>query len=330
MNATRFGLLLDAGFNMPQAGRIAVWHPPAGSNLSGLPSDRSVVIQPFKPALDQFDAAGFDVAPVPNDPDRFALSIVTVPRSKTEARALIATASALTDGPCVVDGQKTDGADSLLKAVRARGSVGTVISKAHGKLFVIEDGDFSDWAQGPALTPGGFWTAPGVFSADGIDPASAMLADALPARLGAYVADLGAGWGMLSAHVLTRPDIVRCHLVEAHFVALECARRNITDPRAAFHWADATSWSPTEPLDGVVMNPPFHTDRRGDPSLGQAFIATAARMLKPTGSLYMVANRHLPYEAHLASAFTKIVEMGGDARFKLLHAERPRRRGRHG
>ena len=37
-------------------------------------------------------------------------------------------------------------------------------------------------------------TVPGIFSADGIDPASALLADNLPEKLGARVADLGGGW----------------------------------------------------------------------------------------------------------------------------------------
>ncbi|NET52538.1 MAG: methyltransferase, partial [Merismopedia sp. SIO2A8] len=53
------------------------------------------------------------------------------------------------------------------------------------------------------------------FSADGIDPASSILAAALPEDLGRQVADLGAGWGFLSAHVLTRESVGAVHLVEA-------------------------------------------------------------------------------------------------------------------
>jgi 16S rRNA (guanine1207-N2)-methyltransferase len=138
------------------------------------------------------------------------------------------------------------------------------------------------------------------------------------------VVDLGAGWGYLSAHMLTR-DVKAVHLVEAHDVALQCARHNVTDQRAEFHWADATRWAPPHKVDAVVTNPPFHTGRAADPSLGRAFIVAAARMLAPHGALWMVANRHLPYEDTLTTHFAKVVDLGGDARFKLVRAERPKR-----
>ncbi|MAZ25628.1 MAG: MFS transporter, partial [Cytophagaceae bacterium] len=114
-------------------------------------------------------------------------------------------------------------------------------------------------------------------------------------------------------------------LVEADRTALDCAERNVTDPRASFHWADATSWEPPALLDTVVMNPPFHTGRKADPALGQAFIAAARRMLKPAGQLWLVANRHLPYETALATHFRASEEIAGDSCFKILHASRPKR-----
>jgi len=38
----------------------------------------------------------------------------------------------------------------------------------------------------------------------------------------------------------------------------------------------------------------------------------------------MVANRHLPYEKTLMAHFSKVVDLGGNARFKVLRAERPK------
>jgi 16S rRNA (guanine1207-N2)-methyltransferase len=57
-------------------------------------------------------------------------------------------------------------------------------------------------------------------------------------------------------------------------------------------------------------------------------VATAARILSGNGDLWMVANRHLPYEAELKKRFAFVEEMGGDARFKLFHASRPTRERR--
>jgi 16S rRNA (guanine1207-N2)-methyltransferase len=63
--------------------------------------------------------------------------------------------------------------------------------------------------------------------------------------------------------------------------------------------------------------------RAADPSVGRSFIAATGRILSASGSLWMVANRHLPYEATLQGVFTKVEEISGDSRFKILHAQRP-------
>ncbi|WP_370231131.1 class I SAM-dependent methyltransferase [Cognatishimia sp.] len=324
MAGERLSLALDAGqMDLPETGRIAVFGPRELADIAALPRERVVVIQTTKPAYDVFAHAGYEVALAPEGD--FAAAVVVVPRAKALAHLRIAQAAAL-GGAVYVDGQKTDGVDSLLKACKKRADVGGSFSKAHGKLFWFQGGDFSEWTQSETSEiDGGFETRPGVFSADGIDPASRALSAALPDKLGKHVADLGAGWGYLSREILKRSDVEDLYLVEADHTALDCARVNVTDPRASFHWADATAWEPRARMNAVVMNPPFHTGRAADPDLGRAFIAAAARMLSPSGPLWMGANRHLPYEATLETHFAKVEEVTGDNRFKILRAERPAR-----
>jgi len=115
------------------------------------------------------------------------------------------------------------------------------------------------------------------------------------------------------------------HLVEAESDALDCARINIPDPRARFHWADATTWKAPTALDMVVMNPPFHIGRDADPSLGVAFLTAAARLLHPQGVLWLVANRHLPYDRPLTTLFREVADIGGDSAFRLIRASHPHR-----
>lgn len=324
MISARLPLALETGGLAVPEGRIGVFHPAIGVDLRSLPMSQCEIVQPLRPAYEAFERAGFTCVVEPEG--RYDLCIVCLPRAKAEARALMAKAAACTDGPIIVDGQKTDGVDSIYKDLRNRAEVSASISKAHGKLFWIKSHDgLTDWAKGPALTDGGFWTAPGVFSADGVDPASDLLVQALPEKLGKNVADLGAGWGFLSAHILTR-NVNAVHLIEANYMALECAKRNVTDERAHHHWADVINWAARERIDTVVMNPPFHTGRAAEPSLGQAFVAAAARILAGTGQLWMVANRHLPYEDSLKANFGKVTDLGGDARFKLFHAAKPLRK----
>ncbi|MCU9838699.1 methyltransferase [Ruegeria sp. WL0004] len=303
---------------------LSVLGPTPAQDLSALPEGAQVV-QPFRPHHDHFARLGFDTVARSEAPCTDA--IVFLPRAKAQARAMVADACRRASGVVVVDGAKTDGIDSLLKDIRKRVAVEGPLSKAHGKIFWFRaDGaDFSDWAAPEAQEVEGFRTAPGVFSADGIDPASALLLAALPKKPGKVIADLGAGWGYLSAGLLSREGVKAVHLVEADHAALECARVNVDEPRAHFHWSDALTWKAPENIDTVVMNPPFHTGRAAEPELGQGFIAAAARLLVASGQLWMVANRHLPYEAALSRHFAQVAEVAGDARFKVLHASRPQR-----
>ncbi|MFZ5962268.1 class I SAM-dependent methyltransferase [Thalassococcus sp. BH17M4-6] len=326
MATSRLTTLLDNGTpRLPDTGRILLLGPQADTDLSALPRDRCHVVQTFRPDHDALAARGFDCATAPDGP--YAAAVVFLPRARELGQSWIAQACTLTDGPVVVDGQKTDGIESMLKHLRPRVALDGQISKAHGKAFWFGSTDaLADWAGPETLgIDGGWHTAPGVFSADGVDPASQLLAGSLPRKLGPAVADLGAGWGYLSARMLERDDIQTLHLVEADHTALDCARLNVTDDRARFHWADVPGWEFPERLDAVVMNPPFHTGRKADPALGRAFIAAAARMLKPTGQLWLVANRHLPYETELGERFAQVTEAAGDNRFKVLQAQRPTR-----
>lgn len=317
----------DGDLTLPASGQIAVLAPRAPLDLSEFPKDRLQLITSSKPDHDAFTAQGYRCARLPEPP--YAAAIVCLPRSKAQGRGLVAQAADIVaqDGMVIVDGQKTDGVESVLRETRGLGFVPSVLSKAHGKLFWFDAKPFPpEWkTKGPQHGDHGFVTAEGVFSADGIDPASRLLADSLPEKLGARVVDLGAGWGYLASRILQRDTVKTLDLVEADHNALDCASANIADPRARFHWADATVWRSDSGVDAVVMNPPFHTGRNVDPDLGRAFIAAAAAMLTPQGRLWMVANRHLPYEAALAQHFTDVSELTGDNRFKILSAARPSR-----
>jgi 16S rRNA (guanine1207-N2)-methyltransferase len=324
---SRLSLALESGdVALPEDGRIAVFGPRAGQDLSALPPALCHVITGFKPDHDHFAALGYDCARAAEG--RYAAAVVCVARARAATEAMIAEAARVTDGPVIVDGAKTDGVEPILRACRKRADVGPALSKAHGKLFHFPAGPgFEGWARGaPRPVAGGYVTVPGVFSADGVDPGSALLADHLPEKLGARVADLGAGWGYLGHRALAHPGVAELHVVEADIAALDCARRNLPDARAQFHWADATRWTPDAALDTVIMNPPFHTGRSPDPGLGRAFIRAAAKLLSPKGQLFLVANRHLPYESDLDRYFADAGEMHGDSRFKLLRAARPARK----
>lgn len=315
--------LREGAFALPAAGDILVLRPRAEDDLSALPRDRTVVRTGFFPDHAHFAARGWRT----EGDGPFAAAVVCLPRARAAALSLIATALAAVPAgaPVLLDGQKTDGIDSVIRACRAAGlHAGEAVSKAHGKAVCLSAAaPPAGWAATPRDIGGGLVTLPFCFSADGPDRGSALLAAALPAKLPPRVADLGAGWGFLAAAVLSREGVRQLDLIEAEAEALDCARHNVTDPRAAFHWADATAFTPARPWDAVVMNPPFHTTREADPALGLAFLRAAQRGLAPGGTLWLVANRPLPYAAALSTLFAEVEEIGGDATFRLTRAARP-------
>lgn len=324
MRSARFDLALDSGLSLPPAGDVLVMG--AGDDLPALPRARVTVVQGNRAAHDALAAQGWRVVARLDPAARFAAGLVCLPRARDAARDRIARAAAavVPGGPVIVDGQKTDGVDAALRELRGRVDLSEAVSKAHGKIAWFPAGpDLSDWIAAPQVVAGGFVTRAGVFSADGPDAGSALLAAALPDRLPGRGVDLGAGWGFLARAALARAGVAHLDLVEAEADALDCARQNVTDARAAFHWADATTWRPARAADWVICNPPFHAGRAADPALGLAFLRAAARMLAPHGALWLVANRPLPYDRALPSLFREVQDLGGDARFRLTRASRP-------
>jgi 16S rRNA (guanine1207-N2)-methyltransferase len=324
MFSDRYSFAMRDGADLiPDGATCGVFNATDACDVSGLSGDITVV-QGFAPFVDQLTAAGIRVTQHAHGP--FDVAVVLLPKSKKLARDLIYQATqAVPNGTVLVDGQKTDGIDSILKDLKKQVSLSTPVSKAHGKLaWFSTPAQVPDYADTGMLLPQGFATSAGVFSADGIDPASQLLARLLPPLRGT-VADLGAGWGYLTHTLCNSPTITQVFAVEADFASQQLIAQNVPDERVVSVWADATQWRAPKLVDVVVMNPPFHVAGRADPALGQAFIHNAAANLSPQGQLFMVANRHLPYESVLEASFQSVQELTGTPQFKVYHAARPKR-----
>lgn len=342
---------MDGALAWPSSGGALFLGARAGRPLHAQPWPGLVCEQAWRPEVDALHRARFEAAADVDADTRYPLVLLLPPRQREHARARFAQALRhLAPGGTLVacmpnkEGARTGEADleRLVGPLRSQ-------SKHHCRVFRSAPTDASvdsalaaEWRGLDAarriadagVPGGGFLSRPGVFAWDRVDAASRLLAEHLPADLRGAVADLGASWGYLAMQVLARcPGVASLDLYEADARALDLARANLaaaastTGARATpgFHWHDVASGLGQRRYDAIVCNPPFHAQGAGERvDLGRAFIAAAADALDPGGRLWLVANRHLPYEAALAGRFASVREVAARDGFKVVEAVRAR------
>lgn len=294
--------------------------------------------QSFKPDADALLRSGFTVHPPGLNPAAtYPLVMVLPPRQRDEARSLLARAISLTapGGRVLACASNNEGARSVAADLaELAGPVETLLKNKCRAFWTAalqgarDPGLARQWRELDhvrSIADGRFVSRPGVFAWDRIDTASSLLARHLPMSLAGRAADLGAGFGYLSVELLSRcMGIHTLDLYEAEGRALDLARQNLAnfEARAAlgYHWHDVTAGLPHR-YDVIVTNPPFHTGARADrPDIGKRFITVAAQALNPGGRLWLVANRHLAYEAVLDQGFGQVRTVAQEHGFKIVEA----------
>lgn len=323
---------------LPADGRVLFLRARAGVRLREMAQPGWLCEQSFMPFADELGRNGLRVDEPAAD-EVFPLVLVLPPRQRDEARALFARAVRHTapGGTVLVSIPNAEGAKSgeadLAKLVGAVQH----LSKHKCRVFWstpsaagINQPLLDEWLALDATREivDGYVSRPGLFAWDRIDGASALLAAHLPDDLRGRVADLGAGYGYLATQVIARcPQVSAIDLYEAEARALEPARINLQRAQhehareldVSVHWHDVTRGLPQR-YDAIVSNPPFHQGRADLPELGRAFITSAADALQPDGRLWLVANRHLPYEAVLTARFHHVRSVVVQEGFKVIEA----------
>lgn len=330
-------LPLESGeVDLPTGARCLFLRARAGRSLSSLSEFDLLCEQSFAPDRDALQKVGLSVE-AETQSDGFDAVFVLPGRQRQEARAQLARAVSKTrqGGLVIACAPNTEGAKTLEKDLGdlLGGAEKLTKNKCRVVWQSVEPGRLdqelmADWLTLDAPRPvmEGSWTSrPGIFAWDRIDPASRLLADHLPETLKGKGADLGAGFGFLTMTVFEKaPKVTGMDLYEAEKRALDLAEQNL----AAFKgkramngiWADVTR-GVEGPYDFIVSNPPFHQAGKADRAdVGQGFIRAAAAGLRPGGELFLVANRHLPYEQTLSVVFANVSQLADEGGYKVIRA----------
>ncbi len=344
-------LALDNQPDLAAEGRVLFMRARPGVVLDRFQA-RLFCEQPYKPWASALEASGLRIVRGSEGP--FSMVLLLPERQRQAMHADMARAyDLLSPGGTLMMALPNDWGAKRTEKLLA-GVAGNIdsLSKHRSRVFWARKEDGQPWDEDTLdqwrregglqrMMDGRFWSQPGLFSWNRIDDGSQLLVNHLPANISGRVADLGVGWGFISDHLLRNcHDIDSLDGYDADADAIEAARRNLgiipTPVRPRLHWHDVTTGLGEAKFDWVITNPPFHEGRAADPMLGVRFITAAAQALVPTGQLWLVANRHLPYEHVLGETFEEHRSVAESHGFKVLAATgskirpapSPRRKGK--
>lgn len=173
-----------------------------------------------------------------------------------------------------------------------------------------------------ALTVAGYGAA---FGAGKLDRGTALLAKEIH-RLPSdgIIMDLGCGTGVLTALAAREHPHARVIGTDRSLAAVASAKRTLelNGLDASITWDDAAGQTPSESIDAVLLNPPFHSGAAVHADAGRKLVIAAGRVLKPGGLLLTVFNSHLRYQRLLNTAVGSTQQLARDPKFTVTMSRR--------
>ncbi|QBC43278.1 class I SAM-dependent methyltransferase [Iodobacter fluviatilis] len=171
--------------------------------------------------------------------------------------------------------------------------------------------------------------APGVFAEHKVDIGSRFFIehfDRLPSA--ETVADVGCGNGLLSLAYHTLHPKARLHLFDESLAAVESAKLSFAAnfPAASYQIQHgdglASAVATKQTFDLILINPPFHQQNTVTTDIALSMFTQAKECMSTHSELWIVANRHLDYQAALKKTFKQINLVAQNAKFVIIKAKR--------
>ncbi|HQE93044.1 MAG TPA: methyltransferase [Anaerolineae bacterium] len=269
------------------------------------------------------------------EPATCEAAFIHLPRGREVQDEILRLAAAMLipGGKLLFVGATDEGVKSARRqAQRICGQAGIVAHKGgyHAGLAQRPDGDFPlpiiRRSEGDIVvdgTPTHLVSYAGVFAAERLDEGAAALIAGMRIPPDARALDLGCGTGLVGLAALRRG---------AHAVLTDVSARAVISARetlAANGYPDVpvvhacgAAAVETASCDVVVANPPFHRGHGIHFETARMFIQEAVRVLKPGGTLYLVANTFLDYEPWLRAYCGEARLVGEDRRYRVWEGKK--------
>jgi 16S rRNA (guanine1207-N2)-methyltransferase len=213
-------------------------------------------------------------------------------------------------GPCQVTGVKAGHRLAVATRSAAVGAPSVLPAVNHQTCEAIVRGQ-----------PIRFVTRPGVFSQYELDAGTRVLIEAMDARPGEAVLDLGCGSGVVGMVAAQMGGQVVCVDSSAAALAATHSTLDLNGVTAQVLASDCALAVRDMRFDVVATNPPFHQGLGAEYEVARQFVHDAAQVLKDSGRLYLVANRFIRYERVMEGLFFEIRTAYEDNRFRVLATE---------
>ncbi len=167
-----------------------------------------------------------------------------------------------------------------------------------------------------------------VFSRDNLDIGTRFFLQHLPVTQGdVNIVDLGCGNGLLGLIAAERNSEAIVHFVDESFMAVASAKDNFARALgvhrlATFKVGDGLQEFADNSVDIILCNPPFHQQNAIGDQIANSMIKAAKDVLRKSGELWIVGNRHLNYQLTLKRTFGNYHLVAENKKFVILKAKR--------